>query len=59
MGSIHSLQKKTSQTATHTLFIVQNIKFVNKLIHIIATFCYDTKVGHQTKVIALLKKLII
>lgn len=55
MNSIRLSQKEASQTATHTLFIIQNIEFINKLINIIATFCYNTKISHQTIVITLLK----
>lgn len=57
MNSIYSLQKKASQTTTNTLPIIQNIEFINKLIYIVATFCYNTKIRHQAKIITLLKNI--
>lgn len=55
MNPIHLSQEKAPQSTTYTLSIIQNIKLINKLINIVATFCYDTKICHKTKVITLLK----
>lgn len=49
------LEKNTSHSSTHALTVIQNIKFINKLIKIIAALCESTQVSHQANVIALLK----
>lgn len=46
MNPIHLSQEKAPQSTTYTLSIIQNIKLINKLINIVATFCYDAEICH-------------
>lgn len=49
-------EKETSQTSTHTLFVVKNVEFVNKLINVVTTFGNDAEIRHKSEIVALLKQ---
>ena len=51
-----SSKEQTSHSTTHTLTIVQNVKFVNKLMEVVAGFGNGRQICLQKHVVVLLWK---
>lgn len=45
------LEKDASHTSAHSLSIVENVKLVDQIIHIVAAFGQNAQISNQTDVV--------